>query len=349
MLSSKNCAYSDRKTGIPFAEYAKRRRRFSRRLKPPIFKPDLGPRRNKREPDLCLMPSGIAAHCHPNLCGDWKREASRICAGVRMPDRTAKFVSAIFASVLAGASLTISHGAAHAADDCLSAPNSDAPQGSHWHYRIDHATKSQCWYLREEGEKLSQTVPPSSSRAAKPIAPKAETPLQRTVADAEAELAPQTRSEQPNLKNAAVKEDNGVTPGPAAAEPAANVQSNVEAAPPTEVAAVPLAAAESSRGRPATIPMLLGVMTGALALAGITASLVLRFGASRRPARRVRRDKIWESADRKRKRRSAHPPGADVLPRRPAFARDLDQAGEANDNDRVTEFFYECFLFAFVS
>ena len=43
--------------------------------------------------------------------------------------------------------------------------------------------------------------------------------------------------------------------------------------------------------------MLLAVMTGALALAGLTASLVLKFGgAARRTARlRVPRDRIWEA------------------------------------------------------
>ena len=67
-----------------------------------------------------------------------------------MPSRTAKFVSAIFASVLAGIPLaTISHGATPAADDCLSGPKDQAPQGSHWYYRIEHATKRHCWYLKE--------------------------------------------------------------------------------------------------------------------------------------------------------------------------------------------------------
>ncbi len=73
-----------------------------------------------------------------------------------MANRTAKFVSAIFASVLAGAPLaTLSHNAARAADDCLAAPKDETPEGGHWYYRIDHASKRQCWYLREEGEKLS--------------------------------------------------------------------------------------------------------------------------------------------------------------------------------------------------
>ncbi len=223
-----------------------------------------------------------------------------------MPNRTAKFVSTIFVGVLAGASLTISHGAARAADDCLSAPNGDTPQGSHWHYRIDRVTKAQCWYLREEGEKLSQTAPPTSPPVAKPITTITAAPLQRSVVDARAALppqTPQTRIEQPKRNNAplpamaadaALQNDNGVTPGSAAAEPAADVQSNVEASPPTEVAAIPPASANSSRGRPATIPMLLGVMTGALALAGITASVIFRFGGARRRVRKVRRDKIWE-------------------------------------------------------
>jgi hypothetical protein len=84
--------------------------------------------------------------------------------------------------------------------------------------------------------------------------------------------------------------------------------------------------------------MLLAVMTGALALAGITASLVLKFGGARRTARvRVRRDRLWEQpVDDDRIRLS---PGLDpdVVPRRPHFPRDLDEPAEPND--RVAEFY----------
>ena len=49
---------------------------------------------------------------------------------MHMPNRTAKFVSAIFASILAGAPLTtISHSATVAADDCLSGPKGQTPAG----------------------------------------------------------------------------------------------------------------------------------------------------------------------------------------------------------------------------
>ena len=115
-----------------------------------------------------------------------------------MPDSAAKFVSAIFASVLAATSLAaISPNTVRAADDCLAAPNAETPEGGHWYYRIDRATKRHCWYLRTEGETPSQAATPNSSAAAKPVAPVAAAPMQRSVADAHAELPLQTGSEPP--------------------------------------------------------------------------------------------------------------------------------------------------------
>jgi hypothetical protein len=45
------------------------------------------------------------------------------CAGVGVPTNTAR------------------------ADDCLIAPNSPAPAGSHWYFRTDRAKQRNCWYL----------------------------------------------------------------------------------------------------------------------------------------------------------------------------------------------------------
>ena len=42
-------------------------------------------------------------------------------------------------------------GTANAADDCVETPAGDAPQGSHWYYRTDKATKKKCWYLAQSG------------------------------------------------------------------------------------------------------------------------------------------------------------------------------------------------------
>jgi hypothetical protein len=140
------------------------------------------------------MLSEITAHCDPSFCGDLGCEVSRIITGEHMPNRTAKFVSAVFASLVAVASLTtISHGATPAADDCLAGPKDQTPQGGHWYYHIEHSTNRHCWYLKDEHDKLSQIAPPNASPSATPIAPNTETPMQRSIADARAELpAPQT-------------------------------------------------------------------------------------------------------------------------------------------------------------
>jgi hypothetical protein len=290
-----------------------------------------------------------------------------------MSNRTAKFVSAIFASVLAGASLaTLSPGAARA-DDCLTAPKDETPEGSHWYYRIEHGTKRHCWYLRQEGGQQTQTAAPDPSSSARPMPPKAEGATPRSLADAHAELPPRTsiapekNSAAPFPAMPAVTESIGVPPAalppqsvfasrwpetsgvgaatspqPVTAELAANLPSNAAAAPaPVVAAAVPLAAADTSQGLPPSLPKLLGVMTGALALAGITATVVFKLGGARRPSRRrVRPDDIWERADDDGIRRSNRP-APDVVPRRTGFPRDLDQPADADLNDaseRIAEF-----------
>jgi hypothetical protein len=315
-----------------------------------------------------------------------------------MPDRAGKFVSAIVVSALAGASLAaVSHNAARAADDCLAAPKGETPEGSHWYYRIERGTKHHCWYLRAEGEKLSQTAQPNSSTTATPAAAIARPPMQRAVADAHAELPAQTsvqpqpiRKDGPfppmpadptlNQGTAAASQAAGadappsvvasrwpdssaanstVSPPTAAEQLAANVppgpasdsshsdssrsdstqtdSSQPDPAAASPAAAVPLAAADSSQdGLPASMRMLLAVMTGALALAGITASLVLKFAGARRASRvRVSRDQIWEPVD-NRTVRLPYRSDADVVPRRP-LPRDLDEAREPND--RVADFY----------
>ena len=43
-----------------------------------------------------------------------------------------------------------------AAADCLSEPNSAAPENSHWYYRTDRTTQRKCWYLRAANEPPQQ-------------------------------------------------------------------------------------------------------------------------------------------------------------------------------------------------
>lgn len=246
-----------------------------------------------------------------------------------MPRRTAKFVSAIFAGVLAGIPLaTISHGATPAADDCLAGPKDQAPHGSHWYYRLDHATKRHCWYLKDE--KLSQNAVADPAPSTKPIPSNAEAVTQRSIADAHAEWPAQTTIEQP-------KRGDGIAPAIAAdasvAMPAAETQrslvasrwleqsgtgspavppstadnstvaaqSDSDATPSPTLAAAPLAAADTSPEKHSgSIQTLLLVILAALALAGLIGSAVFRFGNLRWIGRRriqIDRRAIWEQAN----------------------------------------------------
>jgi hypothetical protein len=317
-----------------------------------------------------------------------------------MPNRTAKFVSTVFASVLAGFSLTTaSHGATPAADDCLSAPRGQTPEGNHWYYRIERGTKRHCWYLREEGEKLSQSAPSSAAPSAKPIAPKAEPAIRGSVANARAELpAAQTRdaadsaaatapqpsapglnaanptaslpltapdaSTQPSMIASRWPEPSSANPsaGPAQAaadpddvdlQPTPPSAAPPSAAPPAAAPPPPVALAaadapsEKSQGRSGSIPMLSVVMIGALALAGLIGSAIVRFGGRRRRNRSdiaVDRDAIWDAISTEPRSSRAAPDAIVRMPRSPGFTlpRELQMADHAanrqdRQDDRITE------------
>ncbi|CAN7263994.1 hypothetical protein LJR220_001184 [Bradyrhizobium sp. LjRoot220] len=266
-----------------------------------------------------------------------------------MSHRSAKFISAIFASILAGTSFAAvaqepaKENNAKTADTCLTRPKGPLPAGGHWYYRTDHAAKRNCWYIGEAKNKTARSAPQDSSsapatsdlasvEAADAASPQQSINARKSIANARAELtAPQARIEDlsepqntgvvPNVgiensQRAAAPdlappssiasrwpESSGVSPssGPrlAAAEPsqsqqtqspetqslqtlslqAQSLQSNATATPQPAAPPVALAAADSSlERRSASMQMLLLVMAGALALAGVTASLVFRFG-----------------------------------------------------------------------
>ena len=294
-----------------------------------------------------------------------------------MPKRTAKFVSAIFASILAGTPFTtISRSETVAADNCLTSPKGETPPGSHWYYRIEHSTKRHCWYLREEGEGVSQASPQNILPPAKPATPQAEPPSQRSVANARAELPPQTnRDGGPNAVQPAAPAGFGDTvragasnahtsstivasrwPDPAGASPvsaprlgttnlAANAPTNSVAVPETAVAAAPLANADPSpRNQQVANPILLAAIVGSLMLASIMGALVSRFGRRRKPRRapaRFRRGPVWEATRDDRVVLSDHP-ARNGLRRRPQFARGVSETrvhgdGTAEFYSRLSE------------
>ncbi|WP_027542980.1 hypothetical protein [Bradyrhizobium sp. WSM2254] len=232
-----------------------------------------------------------------------------------MGNRTAKFISALVGSIIAGAPLAaVSQNApsasntANAAADCLASPKSTAPQGQHWHYRLDRATKRQCWYLRAEGGKATQSA---QATADTPDADSAATP---SVQNARAEyIAPQIGAApgSPNVTApapaatsappvtqqppGAIADNNAQQPAVAARWPDASTTSAAPApqpapAPATQPNTKPakgpapmaLAAAELPADKPTgSLQTLLLVIGGALAIAGILASVVYRFAGGR--------------------------------------------------------------------
>ena len=139
-----------------------------------------------------------------------------------MSNRSAKFVAAILASMLAGTSFaavaedaakeTSKETGAKTADACLSGPKGPVPAGGHWYYRVDRANKRNCWYIGEEKNKSARAAPkdsasstaasepaaspPPSSVAADPVSPQPNPYVSKSVANARAELtAPQARVE----------------------------------------------------------------------------------------------------------------------------------------------------------
>jgi hypothetical protein len=291
-----------------------------------------------------------------------------------MSNRAAKFVSAVFASILAGTLAPVPLGAAPAADDCLSAPNGPTTDGSHWYYRIDRATKRHCWYLREQGEKVSQSHA-RSFRSPRTTERQAETSQQHSIADAHAELPAQSRFEPPirnDVPVAAMQAEPAVNeplepaprdmlvrqpsvvgsrwPDPSAVSSrvAPVVTQNTETAAATDNLAPRLASNSAAASMPAvaetpppavelaprdqsrSLPMLLGAIAAASALAAIIASIVLKFGAagrSRQP--RVRRAINWERSDDARFAISDRS-DANLPPRRSGIDRDPDRAAERN-------------------
>jgi hypothetical protein len=227
--------------------------------------------------------------------------------------------AAILVGALASVTFAVAmNGVAHAADNCLSGPKGAAPKGSHWYYRIDHATKRNCWYVRAEGEK---PVAPQNSSIAQ-VSPPAETPLQPSVANARAEAGPADIG----ISNGVVAEpapsgadsnapaaDSGQstvasrwldqtganavdTSTPKPADSGASMNSSTPS-----VAASPLAAADArSASSPGSVSTLFLVIVGALALAALLAGVIFRFGNAKRNDRQdFSRDQRapWDSID----------------------------------------------------
>jgi hypothetical protein len=229
-----------------------------------------------------------------------------------MGNRTAKFISALVGSIIAGAPLAaVSQNApsqpaaastANAAGDCLASPKGTAPEGQHWYYRVERSTKRQCWYLRAEGGKTATTTQTANA------APEPDSPAPQSVQDARAEyIAP--RSAAQNAQPAAAPQPASSTADSNAQQPAVAARwpdsSTAAAAPTPQPAAAPapsdalptakpaaspapvtLAAADASADKPTgSLQMLLLVIGGALAGGGRRGGRLYRYAGGRRRVR----------------------------------------------------------------
>jgi hypothetical protein len=129
-----------------------------------------------------------------------------------MSDRTAKLAPAILAVFFASLTPTMLNSAAQAVENCLSGPKNQTPPGSHWYYRIDHATKRQCWYLADERDGPSRAAQ-RNLPASPPSVSSRKGAAQTSIADARAEWPmPQTRVEAGNRDEASAAAKPADTP-----------------------------------------------------------------------------------------------------------------------------------------
>src|SRR5271154_3846807 len=88
---------------------------------------------------------------------------------------------------------------ARAEDDCLTAPNAPAPQGSHWYYHEDRATQRKCWYVRPQSQAAGEVAPQDKATAERPETGTAVPPTSGTARQRESprNSAPETAATAP--------------------------------------------------------------------------------------------------------------------------------------------------------
>ena len=165
----------------------------------------------------------IATHCHrilqryfPGPVQGWGIMSGHIPRPVRSIALVATLlVSGVGIGVPANIAL---------ADHCLSAPNSLAPQGSHWYYQLDWATQRKCWYLRAFRQPAQLAAASTTLTGVTPVHPM---PVPSGPAPAAAQRSAQEGNTAPSLIEAPAPQlsspqINAEAAGPAPAAPVAS-------------------------------------------------------------------------------------------------------------------------------
>jgi hypothetical protein len=215
-----------------------------------------------------------------------------------------------------------------AAEECLSNPGAAGPPGSHWYYRIDRATKRQCWYLGTAGAKMvrqsEKNKRSSAAPPAEPVAEQSEPPAQPAPAPTEGASAqgvttpflpyrtgldqaapnPVAADQTPaatSAGEAAADQTPDLRRSQGAADPAPAGNSDAQEQPATEteddmplvwpvLTPAELAAAGLEQSSTVKPALMLAVLVGALAFAAVIARLLFKLFGTHQGDRAVARD-----------------------------------------------------------
>ena len=231
-----------------------------------------------------------------------------------MPQHRPTWVPAIFALLSIAASCAASARAVHA-PSCIATPNAPPPQGEHWYYRTDRATKRQCWYLGPEDANIQKGATqashqPASDVLGQPVAPqRAQRPtaLAPAAAPAVTEANVPAPAAPPPWPEAAKLPDVPPTfePTPALAEPQQSVDAIDPAPTPASDPAKESPSPAIARSSPASAPVqstddadhTLALAMIAFAAIAISGSVfeVIRWLRRRRASNR--REREWATSD----------------------------------------------------
>jgi hypothetical protein len=238
------------------------------------------------------------------------------------------------------------------ADECLTAPSGESPQGQRWFYRIERGTQRHCWYLRDRTEQRASQSAPALSTAAPAKSPgrigdaaapraaprpnsdaRAELPAAKGRLDSETTFASKTQLLTTGDQTAGdddVRRGQGFSrvpqpldtfsaPPPAADSSVAEASDAVTGT--NANFGMPAAPIPSASSRPdialpkTSLQRLLIAIFGALTFAGVTASLMHRFAYLwRKRDARLRRRRMWQSAKVARNRAVPAPNAEKVAP-----------------------------------
>lgn len=145
------------------------------------------------------------------------------------------------------------------ADDCLTAPNSPAPVGSHWYYHMDQANQRKCWYLHATRQPAQHIAAQKTSGAAAHVATTAVAKPATDSADALTSMNPEDSTVVPLPR---VKARRPLAGAAITAEPAQSAQRR-NPAPSTELATASASATMPRAPNDGTAPPLRGSVQSA--------------------------------------------------------------------------------------